>query len=118
MLIIEHGDLNSESGPLSLELAQDGILLKLTYVTNLTSHELSRRDRTVFNTEVNGATFDDTTHTWTVTTVQGDVVVSKFLFLANGVLSTPATPGMTSDFNGVEFHTCVCCSFWTLRLQF
>ena len=63
------------------------------------------RAHTLFNTTVNGATYDEVTKTWTTTSAQGDVVVSKWLFLANGVLSTPATPGMVSEFGGAEFHT-------------
>ena len=63
------------------------------------------RAHTLFNTTVNGATYDEVTKTWTTTSAQGDVVVSKWLFLANGVLSTPATPGMISEVGGAEFHT-------------
>ncbi len=60
-----------------------------------------------FETRVTGATFDEATSTWRVTTDQGDDVTARFVIMATGCLSaanTPDIPG-ADTFEGPTYHT-------------
>ncbi len=73
-------------------------------------HVAERFDLTrdiTFDTRVTGATFDEATNTWSVTTDTGETVVARYVITAVGALSssnTPPFPGIDS-FRGETFHT-------------
>ncbi len=60
-----------------------------------------------FNTRVTGATFDEDTNTWTVTTDAGDSVTARFIVSAVGSLSASNTPSFEGidSFGGDSYHT-------------
>ena len=60
-----------------------------------------------FNTRITGATFDEATGTWTVTTDGGDPVTSRFLISGAGSLSVSNTPRFAGVdlFQGDSYHT-------------
>lgn len=60
-----------------------------------------------FNTKVSSATFDDRTSRWTVKSVDGQVVVCRYLVLAIGALSEPKMPDIpgVEDFAGEAYFT-------------
>jgi len=64
-------------------------------------------DRCLFHTEVTGAKWDDEAKRWTVETNRGDKMKSKFLLIANGVLTTPRLAKIEGmeKFQGDSFHT-------------
>ena len=60
-----------------------------------------------FNTTIAGATFDEDTDTWTVTTDSGESVTARYVITGVGALSasnTPKFPGLDS-FRGDTYHT-------------
>ena len=60
-----------------------------------------------FDTRVRGATFDEDSDTWTVTTDTGETVTARYLITGVGALSasnTPQFPGLDS-FRGATYHT-------------
>ncbi len=60
-----------------------------------------------FDTTVRGATFDEDSDTWTVTTDTGETVTARYLITGVGALSasnTPKFPGLDS-FRGPTYHT-------------
>ena len=65
------------------------------------------RDKTLLQTGVSGADWDETTGRWIVTTDCGDEIRSRFLCMASGILSRPKLPGIPGarDFIGHSFHT-------------
>src|SRR6476620_7525606 len=59
-----------------------------------------------FDTTVRGATFDEDSDTWTVTTDTGETVTARYLITGVGALSasnTPKFPGLDS-FRGATYH--------------
>ncbi|MGF1599141.1 MAG: flavin-containing monooxygenase [Acidimicrobiales bacterium] len=64
-------------------------------------------DHCLFHTEVTGVAWNDDSETWTVRTNRGDEMRSKFVVLANGVLTTPRLARIEGmeDFAGESFHT-------------
>ncbi|KRA32552.1 MULTISPECIES: flavin-containing monooxygenase [unclassified Nocardioides] len=65
------------------------------------------RERTRFNTRVTGATFDDDSHEWTLTTSAGDEIVARNVVVATGVLTQPKLPDIpgVESFAGDTLHT-------------
>ncbi|MGB0112343.1 MAG: NAD(P)/FAD-dependent oxidoreductase, partial [Ilumatobacteraceae bacterium] len=68
-------------------------------------HDLRRDIR--FGTRVDGATWDDDAHRWTVTTDTGDSITAAFYIMATGCLSMPKTPDIpgADRFAGDVFFT-------------
>ncbi|MEL7158449.1 MAG: NAD(P)/FAD-dependent oxidoreductase [Actinomycetota bacterium] len=64
-------------------------------------------DQCLFHTEVTDAAWDDDTERWTVHTNRGDAMRSRFVLLANGVLTTPRLARIEGmdRFEGESFHT-------------
>jgi cation diffusion facilitator CzcD-associated flavoprotein CzcO len=61
----------------------------------------------LFQTEITDAEWDEEARRWTVKTTRNDVLSSKFLITAGGILhkaKLPGIPGIT-DFEGRAFHT-------------
>src|SRR5262245_8140262 len=60
-----------------------------------------------FDTKVTSAVYDESADIWTVVTEGGDVVRSRYLVAATGVLSVPYFPDVEGrdDFGGEQFHT-------------
>jgi cation diffusion facilitator CzcD-associated flavoprotein CzcO len=60
-----------------------------------------------FDTRVTGATFDEATNRWTVTTNQGDEVLAGYVVSAVGSLSSSNTPSFKGieSFRGDSYHT-------------
>ena len=78
----------------------------LQYANHVADRLDLRRDMR-FETRVTGATFNETTHRWTVRTDKGDVVTTTYCIMASGCLSTarkPDFPGMDL-FRGKTYHT-------------
>jgi cation diffusion facilitator CzcD-associated flavoprotein CzcO len=64
-------------------------------------------DHALFQTETDGATWDEAAARWHVTTSRGDQLSVRFLITASGIMSKaklPAIEGIT-DFAGKAFHT-------------
>ncbi len=61
----------------------------------------------LFQTEVEAAAWNDTTHRWTVATTRGDRLSARFLVVAGGVLHKAKLPGLAGieSFSGHSFHT-------------
>jgi cation diffusion facilitator CzcD-associated flavoprotein CzcO len=64
-------------------------------------------DHCLFHTAVTGVDWDEQTERWTVRTTRGDVMRSRFVILANGVLTTPRLARIAGmeTFGGESFHT-------------
>ena len=64
-------------------------------------------DKTLLQTGVNGADWDEATGRWIVTTDRGDTIRARFLCMASGILSRPKLPGIPGarDFKGHSFHS-------------
>lgn len=64
-------------------------------------------DKVRFGVEVSGASYDEETATWTVTTANGESVVADFLVTAVGQLSRPSIPNLPGidSFTGPAFHS-------------
>ena len=64
-------------------------------------------DRTLLQTGVSGATWNEAHGRWIVTTDRGDEIRARFLCMACGILSRPKLPGIPGarDFKGHTFHT-------------
>ncbi|MFM9225472.1 MAG: flavin-containing monooxygenase, partial [Actinomycetota bacterium] len=78
----------------------------LDYARHVADRFDLRRDIT-FSTRVVSAHFDEESSTWVVTTDGGETVVSRFLVMATGCLSSaniPAFPG-AETFAGPSYHT-------------
>jgi len=78
----------------------------LDYARHVADRFELRRDIT-FSTRVVSAHFDEESSTWVVTTDAGETVVSRFLVMATGCLSSaniPAFPG-AETFAGPSYHT-------------
>jgi cyclohexanone monooxygenase len=65
------------------------------------------REQIRFDTRVVAATFDDDTHTWTVTASDGAQFTARFVVLATGCLSLPRMPDIEGrdSFRGQLLHT-------------
>lgn len=61
----------------------------------------------LFQTEVEGAVWDETTSRWTVTTSRADSLRARFVIIAGGVLHKAKLPGIPGieTFAGKSFHT-------------
>lgn len=78
----------------------------LSYLKWAADKKNLRRDIT-FETRVTGATFDEATNRWTITTDGGKTVTARFFIPAVGILSTPNLPAFAGleNFAGLWFHT-------------
>ena len=78
----------------------------LAYIEHVTER-FGLRPHITFNTRVDGATFDDANHCWTIETSSGEKVRARFLLLGVGVLSTTHTPDFPEidRFDGTVYHT-------------
>ncbi|MCP5028715.1 MAG: NAD(P)/FAD-dependent oxidoreductase [Actinomycetia bacterium] len=78
----------------------------LSYIEHVTER-FELRPHITFDTRVDGATFDDDSHTWTVTTSTGETVRARHVLLGVGVLSTTHTPSFPAleSYRGSAFHT-------------
>ncbi|WP_276822399.1 flavin-containing monooxygenase [Mycolicibacterium mageritense] len=65
------------------------------------------RSRIRFNTEVSGAVFDDGADVWRVELSSGEVLTTRFLVNAGGVLTIPKLPDIdgVDSFAGLTMHT-------------
>ena len=63
--------------------------------------------KTLFQTDVTGAEWDDEALRWQVTTSRNDRLSTRFLVLAGGILHKAKLPGIPGidDFGGTAFHT-------------
>jgi cation diffusion facilitator CzcD-associated flavoprotein CzcO len=78
----------------------------LGYSTELAiRHDLLRHCR--FNAEVTGASYDESSNTWTVRCADGREVVADFVVTGVGQLNRPATPDIPGreTFSGAQFHS-------------
>ena len=64
-------------------------------------------NRTLLQTGVSGAAWDEASGRWIVTTDRGDKLRARFVCMASGILSRPKLPGIpgAKDFKGHSFHT-------------
>jgi cyclohexanone monooxygenase len=64
-------------------------------------------EKTLLQTGVSGADWDEGSGRWIVTTDRGDELHARFLCMASGILSRPKLPGIpgAQDFKGHSFHT-------------
>lgn len=64
-------------------------------------------DRTLLQTGVTGADWNEALGRWIVTTDRGDEIRARFLCMASGILSRPKLPGIPGigDFKGHTFHS-------------
>ncbi|MEP1123188.1 MAG: NAD(P)/FAD-dependent oxidoreductase [Ilumatobacter sp.] len=64
-------------------------------------------ERTLFQTEVTEARWDDDDHRWVIATDRGDAIRARFVAMANGPLHRPKLPGIEgiNDYAGHTFHT-------------
>ncbi|MFE5771928.1 flavin-containing monooxygenase [Streptomyces sp. NPDC056485] len=78
----------------------------LRYVHHVADRFGLRGDVTL-RTRVTSAAYDDTTHTWRVSTDTGRTVTTRFLVLASGCMSVPNDPGIPGQdgFTGEVLHT-------------
>jgi cyclohexanone monooxygenase len=78
----------------------------LTYLKHVADRHDMRRDIR-FDTRVSGATYDEATNTWTVTTTAGDRYRCRFLIPATGFLSAAYEPPFAGlgDFAGEWYLT-------------
>lgn len=78
----------------------------LKYINHVAERFDLRKDIT-FNTAVNGATFDESTNTWTVSTNRETQVKARFCIFAAGNLSEPLRPKYNGfdDFKGDVYYT-------------
>ena len=65
------------------------------------------RDDIQFNTRVESAHYDESNRSWTVKTLSGESLTSRFCIMATGCLSSANTPDFKGldDFQGVNYHT-------------
>jgi cation diffusion facilitator CzcD-associated flavoprotein CzcO len=61
----------------------------------------------LFQTEITGAVWDDSTKRWTVSTSRGDTLTARFVVSAGGILHKAKLPGIPGIelFEGKKFHT-------------
>ena len=59
-----------------------------------------------FSSRVTGATYDESSKRWTITTENGDTYSSQFFVMGAGGLSVPLTPDIpgVEDFQGIKLH--------------
>ena len=64
-------------------------------------------EKSLLQTGVNGADWDEAKGRWRITTDRGDEIRARFLCMASGILSRPKLPGIPGarDFAGHTFHT-------------
>jgi cation diffusion facilitator CzcD-associated flavoprotein CzcO len=64
-------------------------------------------DRSLFQTVIEGAVWDESTSRWQVTTDRGDQIAARFVVVAGGILHKAKLPGIPGieAFNGKAFHT-------------
>ena len=65
------------------------------------------RERTRFGTRIIGAVFDEAAHAWRLSTSDGDVLITRYVIDATGVLTVPKRPEIegAETFAGVSVHT-------------
>lgn len=63
--------------------------------------------RAIFQTEIDEATWDETSGRWTITTNRGDRLTARFFITASGILHKAKLPGIPGieNFQGHTFHT-------------
>ncbi|MFV0278087.1 MAG: flavin-containing monooxygenase [Parahaliea sp.] len=66
------------------------------------------RDNIQFNTRVKSAVYNESSKRWEVTCESGEVLQSRYLIAAVGILSAPQLPNIKGmqDFQGQAYHTC------------
>ena len=64
-------------------------------------------DKALFQTKVEGLTWDEETQRWIVSTNRGDRLRARFVTMSTGPLNRPKLPGIPGieDFEGHTFHT-------------
>ena len=64
-------------------------------------------DKTLLQTGVSGADWNEASGRWTVTTDRGDTISARFVVMASGILSRPKLPGIPGarSFKGHSFHS-------------
>ncbi|WP_262121563.1 flavin-containing monooxygenase [Serratia ficaria] len=77
-----------------------------TYLRKL-SQKYKLYERTYFQTAFKQASWDEERGRWTSMTSLGDSIISKYVVLSTGFLSTPKLPSIPgiADFKGKSFHT-------------
>jgi cation diffusion facilitator CzcD-associated flavoprotein CzcO len=78
----------------------------LRYANHVAERFDLRKDIT-FNTKVTSAVYDESGHSWTVTTDAGESVTARFVIMATGCLSTANVPNIAGidSFAGPVYHT-------------
>jgi cyclohexanone monooxygenase len=78
----------------------------LKYANHVADRFDLRRDIQL-DTRVDRAVFDDTTHSWAVTTSEGNTATAQYVVLATGCLSNARMPDIRglADFKGKVYHT-------------
>lgn len=78
----------------------------LEYMQN-SVNKADLRERIRFNQEIQSASFDEASGTWTVSTVTGEQYEARFLISACGQLNRPAYPKLKGieNFKGEQFHS-------------
>lgn len=97
-LIEDHGEMPSERYARAPEILEHAKRI---------AEQTGIRERTLLQTGVNGADWDQASGRWIVTTDRGDRINARFLCMASGILSRPKLPGIPGarDFGGHSFHT-------------
>ena len=97
-LLEETGYMPTEHYASATEIFEYSKLLATTF--DLYPHAL-------FQTDVTGAEWDEESLRWQVTTSRGDLLSSRFLVLAGGILHKAKLPGIPGidEFAGKAFHT-------------
>ena len=97
-LIEDHGEMPTESFSRAPEILDHA--RRIADRTGL-------YDKTLLQTGVSGADWNEATGRWLVTTDRGDEIRARFVCMASGILSRPKLPGIPGarDFKGHSFHT-------------
>ena len=97
-LIEDHGEMPSERYARAPEI--------LDHARRI-AKQTGIADRTLLQTGVSGADWDEKSSRWIVTTDRGDEIRARFLCMASGILSRPKLPGIpgAASFKGHTFHT-------------
>lgn len=74
---------------------------------NFVAEKFGLRQHMRFNNRVGEMRWDDATHLWHLTTINGDAYVTRFVVTALGILSIPTMPNYDGidSFAGESFHT-------------
>lgn len=80
---------------------------ELLRYANHVADRFALRDGIALNTRVTAAHWDDSDHSWRVSSEQGGTWQARFMVMASGPISTPNTPDFPglANFKGEVFHT-------------